>query len=67
MTLAIALGLYVERQFAEGGAAQPASRFLRRLTALAFLVLLTLAALNVVTTAIECGLGACPDNPTRFL
>ncbi|WP_346838174.1 disulfide bond formation protein B [Microbulbifer sp. SAOS-129_SWC] len=35
-----------------------------RLAAVAFVAVL---AINVVSTTLECGLGACPDNPTDYL
>ena len=37
-----------------------------KLAKLVFVVALLIAAANVVTTFLECGLGQCPDNPTIY-
>ncbi|MFC6633761.1 disulfide bond formation protein B [Microbulbifer taiwanensis] len=43
-----------------------APRKLTPLARYAALVFLAILVVNVVSTTLECGLGPCPDNPTRY-
>ena len=49
-------------QFRDDGKSQPAGAFARA----AVWLVIALAALNVVSTLLECGFGACPDNPLAY-
>jgi disulfide bond formation protein DsbB len=56
--------LVFDRQFEDDGAAQPvaASDFAR----IAVWLVIGLTALNVASTLLECGFGACADNPVVY-
>ena len=56
--------LVFDRQFEDDGAAQPvaASDFAR----IAVWLVIGLTALNVGSTLLECGFGACADNPVAY-
>ena len=60
----IAAMLLFDRQFREDGAAQPVAVGAFARTAVWLVIALT--ALNVVATLLECGFGACPDNPVEY-
>src|SRR5712671_4456705 len=60
----IAVMLLFDRQFRDDGAAQPAEAGAFARTAVWLVIALT--ALNVVATLLECGFGACPDNPVEY-
>ncbi len=60
--IALAAMLLFDEQFRDDGKPQPAGAFAR---AAAWLVI-ALTALNVVSTLLECGFGACPDNPLAY-
>jgi len=59
----VALLLLIDGQFAAPAAATPLDGLERGAIALA----VTMAALNVLSTFLECGFEACPDNPVRYL
>jgi disulfide bond formation protein DsbB len=54
--------LLFERQFHENGNASAIGAFAR----IAVWLVIGLTALNVVVTLLECGFGACPDNPVEY-
>jgi len=56
----IAAVLLFDRQF--GDEAHPIGGFARA----AVWLVLALTALNVISTLLECGFGACPDNPVTY-
>jgi disulfide bond formation protein DsbB len=60
----IAAMLLFDGQFKEDGTVPPpqASTFVQG----AVWLVIALTALNVVSTLLECGVGACPDNPTEY-
>jgi disulfide bond formation protein DsbB len=58
----VAVMLLFDRQFAEDDKPAPIGLFVH---AAAWLVI-ALTALNVVSTLLECGFAACPDNPTDY-
>jgi disulfide bond formation protein DsbB len=58
----IALVLLDDRQFTPDDAAPPASAFAQA----AIWLVIALTAANVVSTLLECGFGACADNPTEY-
>ena len=62
---AIAAVLCFGRQFDLNS--PPAPSIVRPVAVAVCTVGLLLSAANAVTTAFECGAGACPDNPTRVL
>ena len=59
----IAAMLLFDGQFKETGEAAPAGAFAQVATWL----VIALIALNVVSTLLECGFAACPDNPIDYL
>ncbi len=58
----IAVVLLFDRQFERDGAPPPIGTFARSAVWLA----IALTALNVVSTLLECGFKACPDNPIVY-
>jgi disulfide bond formation protein DsbB len=60
--IALATMLLFDGQFRDDGKRQPAGAFAR----VAVWLVIALAALNVVSTLLECGFGACPDNPLAY-
>ena len=66
MVVGAAVMLLFDRQFTEGAAPRPITP-LTGLAAIAFAVAAVLALANGVSTALECGVGLCPDNPTGYL
>src|SRR6266852_630911 len=60
----IAAMLLFDRQFRNDGAAQPVEVGAFARTAVWLVIALT--ALNVIATLLECGFGACPDNPVEY-
>jgi disulfide bond formation protein DsbB len=58
----IALVLLLDGQFKDDGAPIEASAFART----AVWLVIALTALNVVSTLMECGFAACPDNPVEY-
>jgi disulfide bond formation protein DsbB len=63
--LLIGIMMFFETQFEENADNKSTSNLSRFIKAVFFLVVL-IAAANVVTTFLECGLGQCPDNPTSY-
>jgi disulfide bond formation protein DsbB len=61
----IAVMMFFEGQFEKNADNKSTSSLSRFIKAVFFLVVL-IAAVNVVTTFLECGLGQCPDNPTSY-
>jgi disulfide bond formation protein DsbB len=60
--VAVAAMLLFDGQFKEGTKPEPMRTFARA----AVLLVLALTALNVVSTLLECGFAACPDNPLVY-
>jgi disulfide bond formation protein DsbB len=60
----IAAMLLFDGQFKDDGAAQPAE--VDAFAHLAVWLVIGLTALNVVSTLLECGFGACADNPIEY-
>ena len=60
--IALAAVLLFDGQFSDDGKPEPAGVFART----AVWLMLALAALNVISTLLECGFAACPDNPTAY-
>ena len=60
----LAAMLLFERQFTTGDTAQPAE--IGTFARAGVWLVIALAALNVISTLLECGLGACPDNPVAY-
>jgi hypothetical protein len=60
--VALAAMLLFDAQFKEDDKAQPVGGFVRA----AVWLVLALTALNVISTLLECGFGACPDNPVTY-
>jgi disulfide bond formation protein DsbB len=60
--IALAAVLLLDEQFRDDGKPQPSGAFART----AVWLVITLTALNVVSTLLECGFGACPDNPLAY-
>src|SRR4051794_15369705 len=60
----IAAMLLFDRQFRDDGAAQPAE--IGAFARIAVWLVIALTALNVIATLLECGFGACPDNPVEY-
>jgi disulfide bond formation protein DsbB len=60
--VALAAMLLFDAQFKEDDKAQPVGGFVRA----AVWLVLALTALNVISTLLECGFGACPDNPMTY-
>jgi disulfide bond formation protein DsbB len=60
--LAFAAMLLFDGQFRDDGKQQPAGAFARA----AVWLMIALTALNVVSTLLECGFDACPDNPLGY-
>ena len=58
----IAIVLLFEGQFRDDGAPKPVGLFERA----AVWLVIGLTVLNVASTLLECGLKACPDNPTSY-
>jgi disulfide bond formation protein DsbB len=58
----IAIVLLFDGQFHGDTAAQPVEIFVRA----AVWLIIGLTALNVISTYVECGYSACPDNPTTY-
>jgi len=65
MIIVIATVLFFQRQFDPPKG--PAPKVVAVLASIALWVGIILAGANFITTAIECELGPCPDNPTRVL
>ena len=65
MIIAIAVVMFFQRQFDETG--EDAPKIVNVVAVIALSVGIFLAAANASTTAVECELGPCPDNPTRVL
>ena len=63
--LLIGIMMFFETQFEKNADNKSTSSLSRFIKAVFFLVVL-IAAVNVVTTFLECGLGQCPDNPTSY-
>ncbi len=61
-TALLSIILLFDRQFDGTRPAPPASAFART----AVWLVIALTALNVVSTLLECGLGACADNPVVY-
>jgi disulfide bond formation protein DsbB len=59
----IAAMLLFDRQFADDGRPASAGAFAQ----VAVWLVIALIALNVVSTLLECGFAACPDNPIDYL
>jgi disulfide bond formation protein DsbB len=62
--VAIAVMLLFDRQFEENDAAQPVA--VDAFARIAVWLVIALTALNVLATLLECGFGACPDNPIEY-
>ena len=60
----IAAIMLFDRQFEDDGAALPATG--GAFAQIAVWLVIALTAANVVTTLMECGLGACDDNPRVY-
>src|SRR5262249_56138833 len=60
--IALAVALLLDEQFRDDGKPQPRSAFARA----AVWLVIALPVLNVVSTLMECGFGACPDNPVAY-
>jgi disulfide bond formation protein DsbB len=60
----IAAMLLFDRQFKEDGPAQPVE--VGAFASAAVWLVIALTALNVIATLLECGFGACPDNPVEY-
>src|SRR5262249_61896486 len=60
--IALTAMLLFDSQFENGGKPQPAGVFART----AAWLVLALTALNVISTLLECGFAACPDNPLAY-
>jgi disulfide bond formation protein DsbB len=60
--IALAAMLLFDEQFRDDGKPQPAGAFARA----AVWLVIALTALNVVSTLLECGFDACPDNPLAY-
>jgi hypothetical protein len=58
----IAAMLLFDGQFTEDGAPLKAGAFAQ----VAVWLVIVLTALNVVSTVLECGFAACPDNPVKY-
>jgi disulfide bond formation protein DsbB len=60
----LATMLLFERQFAANAAAEPIE--IGNFARTAVWLVIALTALNVISTLLECGFGACPDNPVNY-
>jgi disulfide bond formation protein DsbB len=60
--IALAAMLLFDGQFRDDGKPQPPGAFARA----AVWLVIALTALNVVSTLLECGFDACPDNPVAY-
>src|SRR5215472_2920050 len=60
--IALAVVLLLDEQFRDDGKPQPAGVFARA----AVWLVIALTALNVLSTLLECGFGACADNPVAY-
>ena len=60
--VALAAMLLFDAQFKEGDEGQPVGGFVRA----AVWLVLALTALNAISTLLECGFAACPDNPVTY-
>jgi disulfide bond formation protein DsbB len=65
IVIAIAVVMFFQRQFDEPAGDAPT--IVNLVAVIALSVGIFLAAANTFTTAVECELGPCPDNPTRVL
>lgn len=65
MIIAVAVVMFFQRQFDAPKA--PAPRIVAVLAVIALWVGIFLAGANTFTTAVECGIGPCPDDPTKVL
>ena len=65
IVIAIAVVMFFQRQFDEPAGDAPT--IVNLVAVIALSVGIFLAAANTLTTAVECELGPCPDNPTRVL
>ncbi|MCZ6469704.1 MAG: disulfide bond formation protein DsbB, partial [Candidatus Dadabacteria bacterium] len=63
--LLIGIMMFFETQF-EKNADNKSTSILSRFIKTVFFLVVLIAAVNVVTTFLECGLGQCPDNPTSY-
>jgi disulfide bond formation protein DsbB len=61
-TVLMAIVLVFDNQFHDESPPPPIGAFARS----AVWLVMGLTALNVVSTLLECGFGACPDNPTAY-
>jgi disulfide bond formation protein DsbB len=62
--VAIAAMLLFDRQFDDDSTGEPAE--IGILARAAVWLVIALTALNVLSTLLECGFGACPDDPTEY-
>jgi hypothetical protein len=60
--IALAIMLLFDNQFRDDGKPQPVGA----LAGTAVGLVIALTALNVISTLLECGFGACPDNPVAY-
>jgi disulfide bond formation protein DsbB len=60
--IALAVVLLLDEQFRDDGKPQPSGAFARA----AVWLVIALTVLNVVSTLMECGFSACPDNPLAY-
>src|SRR5262245_32778505 len=60
--IALAIMLLFDSQFRDDGKPQPVGA----LAGTAVGLVIALAVLNVISTLLECGFGACPDNPKAY-
>jgi disulfide bond formation protein DsbB len=60
----IAVMFLFERQFAANGTAEPIE--INNFARTAVWLVIALTALNVISTLLECGFAACPDNPEVY-
>src|SRR5215468_4896390 len=60
--IALSVVLLLDEQFSDDGKPRPGGAFARA----AVWLVIALTALNVVSTLMECGFGACPDNPIAY-
>ena len=62
--VAIAVMLLFDRQFDDDNIGKPTE--IGPLARAAVWLVIALTALNVLSTLLECGFGACPDDPTEY-
>jgi disulfide bond formation protein DsbB len=65
MIIVIAVVMFFQRQFDPPSG--PSPKIVTVVATIALIVGIVLSAANAFTTAVECELGPCPDNPTRVL